>query len=107
MIPKIREKTVRIGRGWPLAAVGVFFSIIPGPMAPVYRGWLRVSHFIGRIVTGIILTLTYYLAVTPVALAKRVFGGVPIPMKPDPAAETYWVDRDEPAQARERFIKRF
>lgn len=90
-----------------LAVAGVVFALAPGPMAPVYRGWLRISHVIGRVTTGIILALTYYLAVTPVALVKRVFSGAPIPLKPDPRAETYWVDRPEPAQPRERFIKRY
>ncbi|MBI9082653.1 MAG: hypothetical protein JEZ11_03590 [Desulfobacterales bacterium] len=90
-----------------LAVAGVLFALVPGPMAPVYRGWLRVSHVIGRITTGIILTLTYYLAVTPVALAKRVFSGAPIPLRPDPQAETYWVGRVEPVQPKARFIKRY
>ena len=90
-----------------LGTAGLLFFLIPGPMAPVYRGWLRISHIIGRITTGIILILAYYLAVTPVALAKRVFGGVPIPLKPDPQADSYWVERPEPVQPNERFIKRF
>jgi hypothetical protein len=38
---------------------------------------------IGRVITTIILTLSYYLVITPAALIKRVFGGRPLPLKPD------------------------
>ena len=76
-------------------------------MEPVYRGWLKVAHFIGRTITLGILTLAYYLVITPFALAKRFFGGRPLPLKPDKAAGTYWVTRTEPAQPKERFLKRY
>jgi hypothetical protein len=55
----------------------------------------------------LILTIFFYFVMTPAALLKRIFGGRPLPVKPDPDAETYWVTRTEPAQPKERFPKRF
>ena len=81
--------------------------ILPGPMAPVYLGWLRIAHLIGRGITAVVLTLMYYLVITPAALLKRLFGGRPLPTEPDKKAATYWADRDEPAQPLERFTKRY
>jgi hypothetical protein len=66
-----------------------------------------VAHWIGTVFTGFILTLAYYLVITPSAWIKRVFGGRPLPLTPDKDAETYWVSRTEPAQPRERFLKRY
>lgn len=102
-----RGKTIVLGVFSILFLAGVLFALVPGPMAPAYRGWLRVSHRIGQVTTAILLTLTFYLAVTPVALMRRWFGGSPLPLKPDSESDTYWVNREEPAQPRERFFKRF
>lgn len=90
-----------------LSSAGFGLLLLPGPLRPVYTGWLKVAHFIGKIITAAVLTLAYYLVMTPSGLLKRLFGGRPLPTKPDRQASTYWVDRNEPVQPRERFIKRF
>ena len=90
-----------------LSILGLGFLLLPGPLTPVYKGWLKVAHFIGVVFTVIVLSLAYYLVMTPSGFIKRVFGGRPLPMKPDPDALTYWVTRPEPAQPKERFYKRF
>ena len=83
------------------------FILLPVPLKPVYKTWLKITHFIGRVITTIMLTLLYYLVITPAALIKRIFGGRPLPLKPDKNVFSYWVLREEPAQPRERFLKRF
>ena len=90
-----------------LAALGVGFILIPSPLRPVYAAWLKMAHLMGSAVTILILALAYYLVITPSALIKRVFGGRPIPIKPDRSVSSYWVPRTEPAQPRERFLKRY
>jgi hypothetical protein len=90
-----------------LSLLGMGFILLPAPLKPVYETWLKIAHFIGRVITTIILTLSYYLVITPAALIKRVFGGRPLPLKPDKNVFSYWVSREEPAQPRERFPKRF
>ena len=90
-----------------LSAVGLGHIIFPVFMSPVHRRWLIIAHYIGRIITTIILTLAYYLVITPSGLLKRAFGGPLLPAKPDHNRSTYWVDRSEPVQPKERFFKRF
>ena len=90
-----------------LSALGLGFLILPGPLRPLYNGWLAIAHFIGRCITAIILALAYYLVITPTAWIKRVFGGRPLPTRPDEGASSYWVTRPELAQPKERFIKRY
>ena len=36
-----------------------------------------------------------------------LFGGRPLPTKPDKEAMSYWVERTDPAQPEERFLKRY
>lgn len=90
-----------------LAGLGLGFIIIPSPLRPIYTTWLKIAHFIGRIVTALILTLLYYLVITPSALIKRMLGGSPLPVKPNKQKMSYWVTRVEPAQPKERFLKRY
>lgn len=90
-----------------LSVLGLGFILFPAPLRPVHTAWLKVAHVLGRIVTTLTLALTYYLVITPAALLKRVFGGRPLPLKPDRNAESYWVPRDEPAQPKERFLRRY
>jgi len=90
-----------------LSFLGLVFLCLPGPMAPLYRGWMRVAHVMGRVMTAFILTLAYYLVITPSALIKRIISGAPIPVVPDKGASSYWVPRPEPVQPKERFFKRF
>jgi hypothetical protein len=90
-----------------LSVLGLGFILIPTPLRPVYDTWLRIAHFLGKIFTMLILALAYYLVITPAALIKRLFGGRPLPLKPDKGALSYWATRTEPVQPKERFIKRY
>ena len=90
-----------------LSALGLGFILLPHQLRPVFVAWLRIAHFLSRVVTALILTLAYYLVITPAALIKRIFGGTPLPIKPDKNASSYWVTRKEAVQAKEQFFKRF
>jgi hypothetical protein len=90
-----------------LAILGAGFVIIPMRMTRVYSVWLLITRLIGRVITTIMLSLGFYLVITPAGMIKRLFGGRPLPIKPNRDAATYWVKRKEPAQPKERFIKRY
>lgn len=90
-----------------LALLGFGFTVIPPQLKPVYAAWLKIAHFVGKIITILMLTLAYYTVITPTALLKRTFGGTPIPTKPEKNIKSYWVRRSEPAQPKERFLKRY
>ncbi len=90
-----------------LSVLGLGFITMPVTLKPVYKAWLRFAHFINRVITNLILILIYYLVITPSGLIKRLFSGKPLPVKPDKNISSYWVTRTEPAQPRERFLKRY
>lgn len=87
--------------------LGAVILLLPGPMTPVYRGWVQVGQWIGQGVTVVLLTLAYYLVMTPYGLVMRLFGKCPLPLDPEPDRDSYWVTRKEPAQPKERFYKRY
>lgn len=90
-----------------LSVLGAGFICIPRQLSPVHALWLKIAHLISRILTVLMLTLAYYLVITPSGLIKWLIGGRPIPTKPDKNKSSYWVTRDEPAQPKERFLKRY
>ena len=90
-----------------LSFLGLGFILIPARLRPVYSVWLKIAHFVGKIITILMLSLAYYLVMMPSAFIKRLFGGRPLPVKPDKEVSSYWVARTEPAQPKERFIKRY
>ncbi len=92
-----------------LAFLGFLLLVLPGPMAPVHRGWIRAGHFIGQAVTKAILTLAFVLMIVPFGLARRLLqrSGRVILKKRDPNAASYWVPRVETAQPRKRFTRRY
>lgn len=102
-----KQKPIPIYLFGGLSLLGLCFILIPTKLKPVYILWLKVAHFIGRVVTTLVLALAYYLVITPFALLKRIFGGTPLPLKPDKNADSYWITRREPVQPKERFLKRY
>lgn len=90
-----------------LAILGAGIVIIPMRMTRVYSVWLLIARLIGRVITTIMLSLGFYLVITPAGMIKRLFGGRPLPIKPNRNAATYWVKRSELAQPKESFIKRY
>ena len=100
-------KTIPIYFFGTLSALGLGFILFPNQLRPVFIAWLKIAHFIGRVITTLILTLAYYLVITPATLIKRIFGGAPLPIKPDKNASSYWVTRKEAVQSKQQFLKRF
>lgn len=90
-----------------LSLLGFGLTVIPGQLKPLHRAWLTVAHAIGKIFTFLMLTLAYYMVITPAALLKRVFGGSPINTKIDKNIKSYWVKKTEPIQTGKRFLKRY
>ena len=90
-----------------LSAIGLGLLLLPSHLKPIHTTWVRLGLLMGKGINILLLSLAYYVVITPAALLKRLFGGRPLPMKPHRHAQTYWVTRSEPAQPRERFLKRF
>jgi len=102
-----RHKTILSCAFSGLFLLGLCFVVFPAFMRPAYQQWLKASRFIGKLNTLILLTLIYYLVMTPIGLVKRLLGGKPLPTRPDKTAVSYWVSRPEAAQPKDRFSKRY
>ncbi|MFL6245123.1 MAG: SxtJ family membrane protein [Thermoanaerobaculia bacterium] len=64
-------------------------AIAPALLRPVYRGWMRVGEALGWINTRVLLTLVFFLVVTPIGVLMRLFGRSPITTA---RRDSYWTD---------------
>lgn len=93
-LPLLRHKAIPT---WPwVFAVFLWALAILAPerLHIIYRAWMRVGEVLGRINTAIILSIVYYLIVTPMGLTMRAFGRDPMLRKHDPNAPSYRITND-------------
>jgi hypothetical protein len=78
-----------------LGGGAAFFLVVgltvPRALAPIEFVWMRFAAVLGYVMTRVILTLTFVLAITPLGLVIRILGRDPLGMKFDKNATTYWV----------------
>ena len=70
--------------GWlVIAAMAVLVLTMtwPAVFKPLARVWFGFSHFLGGIVSRIILSLVFFLIVTPVGLIRKALGADPMKRK--------------------------
>src|SRR5689334_9236718 len=94
---------VRSGTPWRfylavlLSVVGVtvfIWSLLsPRTLPPVYRGWMRFGQSIGAVVSGVLLTLTYFVVAAPVGLLMRSTGNDPLERSMSSSLASYWKKR--------------
>ena len=76
-------------------------------LRPAFRVWLKVTLFIGKVNTQVILTLLFYLVFTPYGLVMRLFGRDSMQRKLK-SAGTYWESLEfEGLKDRTRYEKQF
>jgi Saxitoxin biosynthesis operon protein SxtJ len=69
-------------------------SIWPEILKHVYVIWMSLALVLGFIVSTALLTVLFYLVVTPVGLVARLCGKDFLSRKLDPTATSYWIARD-------------
>jgi hypothetical protein len=84
-------------RTWALvlAVLLVGFGLVwPAALRYPYRGWMALGHALGWINSRILLSLVFYLVVTPIGLAIRLFGRDPMRRGFDRKAQSYRIPRE-------------
>ena len=96
--------------GW-LWGIGLLFLILgfilPSVLRPVYRIWMLLAYFIGGIVSRVILTVLFYVVLTPTGLVLRLFGKDVLDQKFDKRRESYWVKKDLSGHTKEQYSKMY
>jgi hypothetical protein len=74
----------------------------------IYQFWIGLSVVIGYFVSRILLTIIFFLVMTPTGLIMRMVGKDPMERERDPRAASYWSRKEpEPDTSMERYEKQF
>ena len=89
--------------GLGLALALLYYAVRPLRL-PMYLTWMRVTRPLGAALSLLLLAAIYFLVVTPIGLAARLFGRDELGRRFDPAAQSYWRRHSRPAEA-ERYLR--
>jgi hypothetical protein len=78
-----------------VSAIVFFFSgfIFPLLLKPVQKLWMSLAILMGWLMTRVIITILFYLVVTPTGLLARVCGKDFLNIKLDRNANSYWIPK--------------
>lgn len=64
--------------------------LVPAVLKPIYWIWMIFATILGWIMTRVILSLLFYIIITPIGLILRFFGKQFLELKWDKSKESYW-----------------
>jgi carbamoyltransferase len=83
-----------------IAGAAALFAILaqfaPSALAAVHRGWMMLAFILGWVMTRVILTLTFFLVLTPTGLLQRLAGKRAFDVAFRTGENTYWKPRATP-----------
>ncbi|GMT42953.1 MAG: hypothetical protein IEMM0002_1364 [bacterium] len=83
---------------WWAVVAAVFFmvaaAICPDVLAPLNRLWFKFGLLLNKVMEPVIMTILFFVVITPFALAVRMIKGELLPRSFDRDASTYWIDRE-------------
>ena len=98
--------TVVLISGASGAALVVAGLLVPPAARAFHAAWMRFAVLLGHVNSRVLLTLVYYLGVTPYGFVTRLVGRDPLRRR-GPSQGSYWVERKATRQAREQFERLF
>ncbi len=106
---RLLHNDVQVSRLLFATAGGVLLMalVLPSLLRPVYRVSLIVGRALGWFNSQVLLTLTYYLLVTPIGLALRLFGHDPLERRLQPTRPSYWQTRALPPEGETHWLRQF
>jgi hypothetical protein len=98
----LKTAAVLAGLGFLLAAAGI---AIPTRLGPVERAWMSMALALSKVTTPIVMGAIYFMVITPIGLARRVFGSDPLVHRP--SGDGFWKPRPEGARRTRSLNRQF
>ena len=81
--------------------------IIPIILKPIYIAWMTFAVVLGWFMTRVILSLLFYVIITPIGLIMRAFGKDFLDIKKLALKGSYWNQRDSNFEKNQNYEKQF
>lgn len=89
LLPWLMEREFPL---WPWIVCGVLvaWSLVGArTLRPVYRVWMRFGILMSRVTVPVLMSLVFFLVVTPLGAIRRLLTGDPIARHRDPSLDSY------------------
>ncbi len=92
---------------WPGAALVVLGAMLPRALKWVYVAWMSLAFVLGFVMAHVILTLFFFLILTPTGLLARLCGQDFLRLKLDRTARSYWIPREKKRKSPAEYERQF
>lgn len=76
-------------------------------LTPIYKAWMFLSVCMGFVMSRVILSIVYFLVMTPISLMMRLCGKRFIDKRFKLDQETYWLDKEDKRLSAEDYEKQY
>jgi hypothetical protein len=89
-----------------LAAAGL--PLVASPLwVRLFRVWMRFAEALGRVSTRVLLSVFFYVVLTPAGILSRWLRDDPLDLAWKDGKPTYWKDKDPVPETMERYEKQY
>ena len=81
--------------------------MFPGILKPIYLVWMIFAVILGWFMTRLILSLLFFLVVTPIALVLKLVGKDLLELKKQEVRGSYWNKRVSQKERNQNYEKQF
>jgi hypothetical protein len=92
---------------WPGGVLVVAGAIFPRALKWIYIAWMSLAFVLGFIMAHVILTVFFFLVITPIGLLARAFGKDFLSLKLDKQAGSYWIRREQKPKTPAEYERQF
>lgn len=92
---------------WPGGALMLLGLVLPRALKWIYIAWMSIAFVLGFVMAHVILTLLFFLVITPMGLVARLTGRDFLSLKLDRAAKTYWLPRAAKSKSAADYERQF
>ena len=85
-------------RLWSMAIAAVFLGLgfaAPRVLRPLNTMWFKFGMLLGRIIAPVVISILFFVTVTPTGLIMRLMHKDILRLKLDRNAKSYWISRSE------------
>ncbi len=108
VLPMVFDKGKDLPILWQIGvALALVGTLAPAVVKPLFYAWMTMALALGFVMTRVLLTVFFFLVLTPVALVFRLIGKDPLHRRLDREAESYWIEKQYLIEDRSRFEKFF
>ena len=99
------------GRAQLFAGIGLGALAVALVLRPVwirfFRLWMKMAEGMGWVMTRVILTLFFFLVLTPFGIVMRLLGKPTLDTAWHDGKTTYWIDKEPVEASLDRYAKRY